>query len=181
MRMDPNRPSGMQDGIEAMAADLETDCKHLATLRDLEICPEDLDSEGSASRQHFIDTGRYLSEHEDDATEEALAALEWLSQRISDIGEDAARDEIDGNRFQDNLGIKLIGSQWLGNSDGWELERVEIVLGTGGPHIEIVTDDEWSDLRGYWGGERGSYPLGPAASAEAQRMYTLADELQACH
>lgn len=103
-----------------------------------------------------IEIGTVLAENEDDAQDAAQTAHPQA------IGMWIERDSFDVPTICDDYGNTSPIDEWPLSVEVKIGRPLAVVIGTGGPHIEIVQDlsNGSAKLAGYWGGEK-VYRYGP--------------------
>lgn len=145
----------------------EKDRMHALALRTV----EGIEAEAAAIRLLERAEGDTLADIRDeggqDAVDAVIAARDTLELEALDAehGEDETGDVADGLderkdqlRFEGPLSIRRYG---YNDGNGWETESVTIVLGTGGPHIEVQYrgDRATAVAYGWFGADRVELPV----------------------
>lgn len=153
-RLDPNDDGNFAAGLKEMALELSEE----AQMRDILIEAGDPDGLDLDEPTH-------------------VQAKAWLDERWAEFGSDGFFfDDPIGMMFGEHLGVRVRTSGWLWQTDSRDIDTIDIVLCTGGPHIEVSYDGRYAELKAFWGGSRAKVPLmGEAIEQACQYWWELAE------
>lgn len=144
-----------------MSTKTEREQMHELALR----TTERIEAQAAAVRlllQHDGETSAEIAGGDDPELHEAVAAARQALE-LADIGGDddvaeGVEDWLDRSRYEGPLSISRHG---VNHGDGWSTESVQIVLGTGGPHVEVQYRGDRATVvaYGWFGADRVEMPV----------------------
>lgn len=157
--MDTDTARRMREQVERVAAEWEARARAASVLREYE-GTHDVLSDLDASERERVEHARGVLDA-DNFGDPANHAADGLDDALDALSEDA-------------LEVYVTGRRSVGDSE-WAAEGAVVVLGTGGPHMQLEYDGRNVAAHGWdWLGEgRTRVELAPDAAALVERVFAL--------
>lgn len=149
-----------------------TDCTQIARdMRDTIEKYFDAVAEYDAAYQDYIG-GHDTPAEENEAAEKLMMLAEVIYPDTTPASADDCpdpQDVADRDHWEEHFGVLEITQHATrsGMCADWQLDSIDVVLTIGGPHVEIVADDQNAMVRAYWAGDHGTAIIDFAAARQA--------------